>query len=49
LLVCPTGEITAIWYQNAKEGQPNIDRGDIEFGFILIGFLNIAGTGIAVV
>jgi putative hemolysin len=33
LLVCPTGEITAIWYHEA-EGQPNITRGDMEFGFI---------------
>lgn len=33
LLVCPTGEITAIWYHQA-EGQPNITRGDLEFGFI---------------
>lgn len=34
LLVCPTGEVTAIWYHNAEEGQPNIARGDLEFGFI---------------
>jgi hypothetical protein len=34
LLVCPTGEVTAIWYHNAEEGQPNIARGDMEFGFI---------------
>jgi len=33
LLVCPTGEVTAIWYHQA-EGQPNIARGDLEFGFI---------------
>jgi putative hemolysin len=33
LLVCPTGEVTAIWYHEA-EGQPNIARGDLEFGFI---------------
>ena len=33
LLVCPTGEVTAIWYHDG-EGQPNITRGDIEFGFI---------------
>ena len=33
LLVCPTGEVTAIWYHDA-EGQPNITRGDLEFGFI---------------
>jgi len=34
LLVCPTGEVTAIWYHNMEEGQPNITRGDMEFGFI---------------
>ena len=34
LLVCPAGEVTAIWYHNAEEGQPNITRGDMEFGFI---------------
>lgn len=33
LLVCPGGEVTSIWYQQA-EGQPNIARGDLEFGFI---------------
>lgn len=33
LLVCPTGEITSIWYHDA-EGQPNIQRGGLEFGFI---------------
>ncbi len=33
LLVCPTGEITAIWYHQA-DGQPNVKRGDLEFGFI---------------
>jgi putative hemolysin len=33
LLVCPTGEVTAIWYHQ-DEGQPNITRGDLEFGFI---------------
>lgn len=33
LLVCPTGEVTAIWYHQG-EGQPNITRGDLEFGFI---------------
>jgi putative hemolysin len=36
LLVCPTGEVTAIWYHGA-EGQPNITRGDLEFGFIFSG------------
>jgi len=34
LLVCPTGEVTAIWYHSAEEGQPNITRADMEFGFI---------------
>jgi len=34
LLVCPTGEVTAIWYHNAEEDQPNITRGDREFGLI---------------
>jgi putative hemolysin len=33
LLVCPTGEVTAIWYHQ-DESQPNIMRGDLEFGFI---------------
>jgi putative hemolysin len=34
LLVCPTGEITSIWYHDA-EGQPNIIRDDLAFVFIL--------------
>ncbi len=33
LLVCPTGEITSIWYHQ-DEGQPNVTRGDLEFGII---------------
>jgi putative hemolysin len=33
LLVCPSGEVTSIWYHQA-ENQPNILRGDLEFGFI---------------
>jgi hypothetical protein len=33
LLVCPTGEITSIWYHES-EGEPNITRGGLEFGFI---------------
>jgi hypothetical protein len=33
LLVCPTGEITSIWYHEA-ESAPNVTRGDMEFGFI---------------
>ncbi len=33
LLVCPTGEVTSIWYHQ-DEGLPNITRGGLEFGFI---------------
>jgi putative hemolysin len=33
LLVCPTGEVTAIWYHEG-DGRPTITRGDLEFGFI---------------
>jgi putative hemolysin len=33
LLVCPSGEVTSIWYHQG-EGAPNIQRGDLEFGFI---------------
>jgi putative hemolysin len=38
LLVCPNrtnpgGEVTSIWYHDANE-QPNITRGDLEFGFL---------------
>jgi putative hemolysin len=33
LLVCPTGEVTSIWYHQG-DGGPNIVRGDLEFGFI---------------
>ena len=32
LFVCPTGEINSIWYQGEQE--PNIVRGDLEFGFL---------------
>jgi hypothetical protein len=32
LLVCPSGEVTSIYYQG--EDQPNIRRGELEFGFI---------------
>jgi len=32
LLVCPNGQVTSIWYQG--ETDPNIQRGDLEFGFI---------------
>jgi len=34
LFVCPTGEVTSIWYHAADDNQPNITRGDLEFGFI---------------
>jgi putative hemolysin len=34
LFVCPTGEVTAIWYHDADEDQPNISRGELEFGII---------------
>jgi hypothetical protein len=34
LLVCPGGDVTAIWYHGSEEAQPNIMRGDMEFGFI---------------
>ena len=37
LLVCPTGEVTSIWYHQA-ESQPNITRGNLEFGFIFSTF-----------
>ena len=37
LLVCPTGEVTEIFYHHA-EGQPAIVRGDLEFGFIFSAF-----------
>lgn len=33
LLICPTGEITSIWYHGG-ENQPNITRSDLEFGLI---------------
>jgi putative hemolysin len=33
LLVCPTGEVTEIWYHNG-EGQPAIMRANLEFGII---------------
>jgi putative hemolysin len=33
LLVCPAGEVTSIWYHQAAD-QPNIARGDLEFGII---------------
>jgi hypothetical protein len=33
LLVCPAGEVTAIWYHQATD-QPNIAIGGLEFGII---------------
>lgn len=33
LLVCPSGEVTSIWYHQSPN-QPNILRDDLEFGFI---------------
>lgn len=35
LLVCPTGETTAIWYHQA-EGSPAIMRGEIDFAIIFL-------------
>jgi len=32
LFVCPNGQIDAIWYQG--KGGPNVQRADLEFGFI---------------
>ncbi len=33
LLVCPSGEITSIWYHQSQE-QPNLTLGQLEFGLI---------------
>jgi putative hemolysin len=40
LFVCPTGQVNGIWYHGMTETEPNIQRGDMEFGFIfsLTGF-----------
>jgi len=40
LFVCPTGQVNEAWYQGQSETQANIQRGDLEFGFIssLTGF-----------
>jgi putative hemolysin len=35
LFVCPTGQVNSIWYQDASESNANIQRGDMEFGFIV--------------
>jgi hypothetical protein len=32
LFVCPTGQIQSIWYHG--ETEPNVQRGNLEFGFI---------------
>lgn len=37
LLVCLSGDVSEIWYHDAAEGQPNIQRGGMEFGFIFGG------------
>ena len=37
LLVCPSGEITEIWYQDG-EGVPAVTRGNLEFGIIFNAF-----------
>ncbi len=34
LFVCPNGEITEIWYHDMAGDQPNLTRGELEFGFI---------------
>ena len=34
LLLCPGGELTAIWYHDAQATSPNILRGDMEFAVI---------------
>jgi hypothetical protein len=31
--VCPTGQVNSIWYEGV-ETEANIQRGDLEFGFI---------------
>ncbi|HEY5157263.1 MAG TPA: hypothetical protein VII93_04790 [Anaerolineales bacterium] len=33
MLVCPTGEVTSIWYHQS-DSEANITRGGLEFGFI---------------
>jgi hypothetical protein len=35
LFVCPAGQINEVWYHDLAEGEPNLQRGDLEFGFIL--------------
>jgi putative hemolysin len=40
LFVCPGGQVNDVWYHGSGEDDPNIRRGDLEFGFIasLTGF-----------
>jgi putative hemolysin len=40
MFVCPAGQVNEIWYHDLDETQPNIQRGNMEFGFIfsLTGF-----------
>jgi putative hemolysin len=33
LFVCPSGQVNSIWYHQSED-QPNIRRGELEFGFI---------------
>ena len=35
LFICSSGQVNDIWYQGQAENNPNIQRGDMEFGFIL--------------
>jgi hypothetical protein len=35
LFVCPAGQINEVWYHDLAEGEANLQRGDMEFGFIL--------------
>ena len=34
LFICPGGEVNSIWYHGVEQDSPNIQRGDMEFGFI---------------
>ena len=43
-LVCPTGEITAIWY-HGSQNEPNIQIGNMEFGAIFTGAPSHCETG----
>jgi len=35
LFVCSSGQVNNIWYHGQADNTPNIQRGDMEFGFIL--------------